>query len=306
MTRMRRLADIDFDLATAQRYKDAYVDRATKNSLVVLQRQENDREIATLLAERTAATTAELEVSLEGQAVEGHVVTVPYFQRVLEQLQGAFRTLRRAALAPGERLSRTEGALRLAGTGPGSFRAYFDLPTTQLVLGQLPRGDLALRDLLQLFEAAGQPHDTQTIATWAETADEPALRAVIKLAATLASSGGTTAFRLTMADQVEHLVSVAPDQARNLAIALAGPMGREVLSVTGHLAMAQDDPPRIRVETSDDEHLADVPLDNEELLERVKALLFSEVQATLVVDMRTSVSSGRPSQRTELLDVRQA
>ena len=40
-----------------------------------------------------------------------------------------------------------------------------------------------------------------------------------------------------------------------------------------------------------------------ELLDRVKELLFDEVEATLAVDMRTSPTTGRPDTEIELLDI---
>ena len=72
----------------------------------------------------------------------------------------------------------------------------------------------------------------------------------------------------------------------------------------GHLQMAQDDPARVRITTLDDQYLATIL--NEELLDRVKHLLFLQVTATLVIDMRTSPSTGAPLTHIELLDLEQA
>ncbi len=84
-------------------------------------------------------------------------------------------------------------------------------------------------------------------------------------------------------------------------MALAGETGREILTVRGHLEMGQDQPPKARIKTDASEYLASVPTDD--LLDRVKDYLFGEVQATLAIDMRTSVTTGRPETQIELLDL---
>lgn len=66
--------------------------------------------------------------------------------------------------------------------------------------------------------------------------------------------------------------------------------------------MAQDDPPKIKIATDVDEHLAAVR--DEELLYVVKDLLFSDVIAEIAIDMSTSPSTGAPTTRSELLDLR--
>jgi nucleotide-binding universal stress UspA family protein len=99
-------------------------------------------------------------------------------------------------------------------------------------------------------------------------------------------------------------VSVTADAARSLAIALAGQSGREIVTVVGHLTMAQDRPPRVRVRTQDDDYVAGA--NTEEMLDRVKELLFDEVRATLVIDMRTSPSTGSPDVNIELMELEPA
>jgi hypothetical protein len=84
---------------------------------------------------------------------------------------------------------------------------------------------------------------------------------------------------------------------------LAGQVGREVITVTGHLEMAQDRPPRVRVRAPNDDFLAFVP---DELLDQVKSLLFDTVKATLVIDMRTSATTGSPDVDIELMDIEPA
>jgi hypothetical protein len=178
------------------------------------------------------------------------------------------------------------------------------VPATQLELASLPAADAALVSIIDLFGAAQDERLAQAARSWTADADESTVRGMIKLASTLASARGRTDVRLRTADGVERLVRLSAEQARELAIALAGETGREVISIVGHLQMAQDDPPRVRVTTAEDEYLAVVP--NEDMLDRVKQLLFLQVTATLVIDMRTSPTTGAPLTRIELLDLEQA
>ena len=304
MSPIRRLADIRLDLETALAYRSRYAQRTTDDPTVRLMREANDRQITALELELSIALSAELEMSLEGAAIEDHSVAVPYFQRVLEQLQAAFRAFRRSSLAPGESLPRRESSLRLAGTGPGSFRAYLRVAPTQLDLLQLPPADVALTGILDLLATAQDDDALSGLRSWAAQANEPAVRSMIKLCSTLATSGGRTDLRLTAADGSERLVRVTPEQARIVAVALAGETGRELVTVTGHLQMAQDDPPRVRIITETDQFVASVP--SEDLLDRVKELLFLDVTVTLVMDMRTSASTGAPTTHIEMLDLEQA
>ena len=72
------------------------------------------------------------------------------------------------------------------------------------------------------------------------------------------------------------------------------------LEVVGHLSMAQDQPPRARVRTTEHTYLATV---GDELLVRIRELLFSEVRATIAIGMSTSPTSGTPETHVELIDV---
>ena len=162
--------------------------------------QANDREIAALERGLATALSSDLEVSLEGQPVDDHRVSVPYFNRILEQLQAAFRSIRRASLSLGESLPRRESTLLLSGTAPGSFKAFLRAPTMQLDLLTAPEADVALLEIVNLFTSA-QEGDIDRAVDWAERAPEPAVRSMIRLASTLAAGRGTTRFRLTSADQ---------------------------------------------------------------------------------------------------------
>ena len=304
MKPIRRIADIRHDLDTARAYEAKYASQPTDDPWVQRMRADNDREIAALQQELTLARSSELELSLEGLPIHDHSVAVPFFQRVLEQLQAVFRSARRTSLPPGESLSQKDSALLLDRTAPGSFRAYFNVPPTQLELGDLPPADTALIAIIDLFAAAQDQRLDDVARRWAARADEPTVRGMIKLASTLASARGRTDIRLLTADGAERLVRLSAEDARQLAVALAGETGREVISVVGHLQMAQDDPARVRITTSNDQYLAAIL--NEELLDRVKQLLFLQVTATLVIDMRTSPSTGAPTTHTELLDLDQA
>lgn len=304
MRPIRPIRDIRHDLDTARAYRATYIDQQGEDRWVGAMRAENEREIVALEKELSLVRSSELELSLEGVPVQDHTVTIPYFQRVLEQLQAVFRSTRRSKLSAGEALSHKDSALLLSATAPGSFRAYINVPPTQLELGDLPPADAALVAIIELFAAAEDQRLGDVTGAWVSSADEPTVRGMIKLASTLASARGRTDIRLRTADGVERLVRLSADQARQLAISLAGETGREVISIVGHLKMAQDDPPRIRVTTPEDEYLAVVL--NEDMLDRVKQLLFLQVTATLVIDMRTSPMTGAPITRTELLDLEQA
>lgn len=267
MKPMRGINNIRFDLETARAYRATYATRQSDDPWVRRMQDDNDRDLAALEQELSSASSSELEVSLEGVPVQEHTVTVPFFQRVLEQLQAVFRSARRASLAPGEALSRKESALVLGGTAPGSFRAYFSVPPTQLQLEELPAADTALVGIVDLLMAAEGSGLGEAAGNWAARADEPAVRAMIKLTSTLAGAHGRTDIRLRTADGAERIVRLSAEQARQLAVALAGETGREMVQVTGHLQMAQDDPPRVRITTADDQYLADVL--TEELLDQV-------------------------------------
>jgi hypothetical protein len=227
---------------------------------------------------------------------------VSYLNRVLESLQSTYRAVLRS-LGQDSHVRRADATLSVAGTAPGSFRIALAIPPTQLELVEEPASDRALDAIVSLLAAADEGEAAQAGRSWAERSDETAVRAMIRLSASLASSRGTTRVRLRRTSGSEQIVRVTSDEARDLAMALAGQTGREVITVIGHLEMAQDRPPRVRIRTEDDEHLASV---TNEMLDQVKTLLFDLVSATLVVDMRTSAITGRPDTDVELLDLEPA
>jgi hypothetical protein len=262
-------------------------------------RDENVREIEWLQEELAQALSGHLEVSLSGSPVEDHRVSVPYLNRVLETLQGTYRAVLKS-IAP-EKITRAAGTLAVAGTAPGSFKVSLSAPTTQLELMDEPITDRGMGIILDLLTAAEAGEIGHVGPEWAARVEEGAVRSMIRLAAALASSRGTTHVRWRAASGEERLVAVTADAARSLAASLAGEAGREIISVTGHLEMAQDRPPRIRVTTDDDDYVAAV--NSPEMLDLVRDLLFGEIRATLVIDMRTSPTTGSPGVDIELLDL---
>lgn len=72
-----------------------------------------------------------------------------------------------------------------------------------------------------------------------------------------------------------------------------------MLTVRGHLAMAQDRPPKVRISTAIEDFVAEI--NDDELLDAVRGSLFGEVVADISVTMSTSETSGRPLTRAELL-----
>lgn len=302
MTSLRSAAEIRHDLVTAVAYQEKYSSRPSDDPLVRQMRSTNDAEIERLQAELRDAMSGVLEVALDGAPVEDHRVTVPYLNRVLESIQSSYRSVLRS-LSQDQHLHRGEATLSVAGTGPGSFRVALSIPPTQLELLDDPVADRALSMIVTLLAAAEAGTAAEVGRTWAETQDETSVRSMIRLSASLASSRGTTRLRLTRASGAEQFVTVTSDAARDLAMSLAGQAGREVITVTGHLEMAQDRPPKVRVRTPDDDYLAVVP---DELLDQVKSLLFDTVQATLVIDMKTSATTGSPDVDIELMDLEPA
>lgn len=303
MSGLRTREAIERDLATAHAYQTGSGQRPSTHPLVHQMRVANDRDIKRLEAELAAAKSGELELRFVGPAFDQHKIGLPLLSRVLETLQSTFRAAYRS-VSPNEHISRGEATLALAATGPGSFRLFLTTPPAQLDLLAPPLADQAMDEIVELLDAAGHGVASQMAPPWAERADEGYVRSMIRLAATLAGTQAQTSLRWVPVGHAERLVNLASDQARALAIALAGETGREILTVTGHLEMGQDQPPRVRVTTPDDDYLARVP--TPELLDRVKDLLFDEVQVTLAVDMRTSPTTGRPDTEIELLDITEA
>ncbi len=296
----RPVAMIRYELELAQACRASYADRPTEDELVLLMRDDNERDIVALEAELEQALSGDLELTLAGRPVTDHRVALTYFNRLTDSLQAAFRATYRT-MTPTGTIQRGEATLSIAGTAPGSFKVTFTLPAAQLELLEDPIADRAMRRIIELLRAADSGASAPTAERFASTATEPEVRAMIRVAASMATSGGTTDVRHRAVDGSETIASVRADAARRLAESLAGRTGREILTITGHLTMAQDQPPRVRLTTADDVYLAVVT--SEELLDRVKVLLFGDVEATLVVDMRTSPTSGTPSTTTELIDL---
>lgn len=219
---------------------------------------------------------------------------------MLEGLQSTFRATCRA-IAPDGKLRRAEATLSLLATAPGSFKVLVMTPPAQLEFLESPVVDRALTTIVDLLASAEHGTTAEDIPPWVAESDEPVVRSMIRFSVALAGSQGSVGIRWRGISSEERLVVVTSEAAKDLAMALSGETGREILIVTGHLEMGQDQPPRVRIRTTDDEYLAHVP--NEELLDRVKDLLFGEVQATLVIDMRTSPTTGSPGTQIELLDL---
>lgn len=302
MSSIRSIGLIRIDLETAREYQRRAATRPSTDPLVTEMRMANEAEISHLEKELREAMSGVLEVALDGIQIENHRIEVPYFSRVLESIQSTYRAVFRS-LSQEMHLHRGEATLALVATGPGSFSVTLAAPPAQLELLDEPRGDRALAEIVSLLEAAANGDAQSAGREWSATRDEASVRAMIRLAASLASSRGSTRVRMTQSSGVEHVTTVSARSARDLAAALAGEPGREILTVTGHLEMAQDRPPRVRVQTEDDVFVADIPPG---LLETVKSLLFETVQATLIVDVRTSATTGSPGIVTELMDIEPA
>ena len=301
MSAVRTTSLIRHELETALRYRDeASRDAKYANDpLVRLMFEQNDAEIERLEAELRNAVAADLEVSIEGSPVFQHVVTVPYFHRILDNLQSAYRALLRSHLPDGRRLSAKESILMLAGTGLGSFRAFLKVPGQGELIGD-SRPDEAMTELIRIASSSKGADDTDYLREWAQRADDKALRAMIRLMVTLASSGGSTAIRYATMSGAEHHVTVSATDARSIVAALVGGAGVEILQVSGYLEMAQDRPLKARITSNEDVWSATVP---DELRETVRDLLFEDVDVVLQVHMRTSAQTGNPTQAVTVLSI---
>lgn len=300
MTGPRPVAMIRRDLDTALAYRERYRERSSDEPHVLSMRRSNDEEITSLEAELADATSSDVEFTFLGSAYDSHTAAVPYVARVLDSFQATFRAAYRSTVQGG-RLKRGEATLALAATTPGSFKLQIKTPSAQLDLLSSPGVDQAMQAISGLLEAAADGTAAAAAAEWASRSEEPAVRAMIRLAVALASAEGATVLRWNGITTTERLVQLHPENARDLAIALAGQTGREVITVVGHLEMGQDQPPRVRIRTADDDYLARVTTDD--MLDKVKTLIFGEVSATLVIDMRTSPTTGNPESVIELLDI---
>jgi hypothetical protein len=296
---MRPTEFIEHELRTALDYQGRSADRPSTNPLVAEMRASNSTEIARLHAELAQARSGQLELSLAGSSVVAYTISASYLSRVLETLQGAYRAVFHS-VDPLRSSRRATASLSVVGTAPGSFMVSFRTAPEQLDLLSEPLGDQAIEQIVRLLASAEAGRAPQDARAWAARADDAAVRAMIRFSVTLARSNGTTRVRWRDVNGVEQLVTIAAARARDLTVALAGDAGREVLEVVGHLSMAQDQPPRARVRTTEHTYLATV---GDELLVRIRELLFSEVRATIAIGMTTSPTSGTPETHVELIDV---
>jgi hypothetical protein len=299
----RPISIIQLELQTAEAYRDRYAGRPSESVWASQMRADNDGEISRLQAELASAFSGDLEMSLTGAPVEGTSIAVPYLNRVLNNLQSTYRAVVKSL--SDDQLRRAEVTLSITGTAPGSFKVFLRTPPAQLSLTEDPVADRGFAVILGLLEAAEQGSIYEVGRLWAERADEASVRSMIRFAASLAGSRGTTALRWRAIAGGERSVVLTAEKARSLATALSGQPGREVVVVRGQLEMAQNRPPRVRVRSPEggDEYVAAVKSD--ELLDQVKGLLFSDVQATMMVDMFTSPTTGSPGTRVELLDLQE-
>jgi hypothetical protein len=299
MKRMRSIQQIRLGLETARALQDSHRKRPTDDPVTRLLRADNEREILALEQELVDALVGQLEVVLDGTVVESHSLKVSFASRVLDGMQGAYRAMY-AEAAHKETVSRNESSLALVATSPGSVALHLSTAPSQLDLLEDPIADRAIENLLNLLTAE-DPADAGR--TFAERTESAQLQAVIRLCGTFAALGGTIQIRWRGV-RGERFADIDSRSVRQLATALAGQPGREVITVVGHLERASDRPTtRVKVVTEDESYSAEVP---DELKDRVKAMLFEDVTATLSVDMSTRISTGEPKTRIELLDLQSA
>ncbi len=291
---------IEAELADARAMAENTQSESRDDPFVAVMLDANDRDIARLTAELADARSSDLELSIEGSPVVDHRISVSYLNRVTGGLQSAYKALVRALVPKGQSLG-AQGGLALAGTGPGSFRMRFSTNEEPLSLLERPLSERALGELFGLLASSNSP-DMTMAEQWASRSPEASVRAMIRLASSLAASRGVSQLRWTTIEGHDRVVHIAPAQARRLAAALVGHTGQETIVVRGRLAMAQVEPPRIKVTTPTDEHVAAVR--DEDLLESVKELLFDNVVAEILVEMSTSDTTGAPASRSTLLDIR--
>lgn len=301
MKAAKPISHIRHELETARAADAAMRDVSSSDRWVDEMRESNRREIESLRA-RLADAQSNLEVTVEGRHVLEHAIAVPFLTRVLDGFQSAYRSLMKTVSS--ESPGRAASTLSMIPASPGSFRIHLRTPPEQLEAFDDPPSEEAIRLIVGLFEAAEAGGLSAMATDWTARAEESAVRAMIRLSSTLAGSEATTTLRWSAISGNEVSVSVSADSARSIAESLAGETGREILTVTGHLQMAQDEPPRIRIQTQTDEFVAAVA--GEELLDQVRAHLFRDVEATLVIDMSTSPRTGAPRTVTEVLSLREA
>jgi hypothetical protein len=297
---LRPIKMIEAELADAQVMAANTSSLSRDDPFVAIMLEVNDRDIEKLSTELAEARSSDVELSIEGSPVVDHRISVSYLNRVTGSLQSAYKAFVRKLVPKGQSLG-AQGGLALAGTGPGSFRMRFITNEEPLSLLERPLSERALGELFELLASSNGP-DMAVAEQWAARAPAETVRAMIRLASSLAASKGTSQLRWTTLDGNDRVVQIAPDRASRLAAALVGRTGTETIKVRGHLAMAQDEPPKIKVTTATDEHVAAVR--DDDLLDAVKELLFDNVIAEILVEMSTSGRTGAPSSRSTLLDIR--
>jgi hypothetical protein len=300
-TPLRPLAMIAEELAAAEEMADAVKHIPRGDPLVAIMLDGNDLDVERLRIELQDARSSDVEVSIDGRPVNDHRVNASYLSRIINDLQAAYRAMAEM-LGDAAKPSRASTALTVAGTAPGSFRILFRTAEEPLSLFERPLSERALESLVSVIEFGTDSRSADALRDWAATAPEAGVRSMIRLAATLASSHGTVQVRWTPPGGTDRVVAISSERSRSLAADLAGATGREIIVVRGHLGMAQDDPPRVRVRTAVDDHVADVR--DIDLLEVVTELIFQNVVAEIVVAMTTSPTTGAPKIRSELLSIR--
>lgn len=300
-TRIRPIEQIARELEAAEAFASETTGVPSSSVLVAFALEQNDLELDALRRELAEARSSNVELSIEGTPVTEYQISVSYLNRVTGSLQAVYKAIARTLTTTGQ-LAGQQGTLRLASTAPGSFKMMFrTAEDDDLNLFEKPLSDRALGELFELLEA-GRAGQHAVAAQWASTSDESAVRAMIRLGAALAASRGTTQLRWTSLDGHDRTLALSADNARRLASTLAGQAGQEIVEVRGRLRMAQEDPPRVRIRTETDEHLASVG--DDDLLDEVRGLLFTDVVAEIAIEMSTSPTTGAPTTTSHLLHIR--
>ncbi len=300
--RIRPVKQIQRELEAAEAFAAETRGVVRSSPVVSLMLDDNDHDLEALRRELAEARSSDVELSITGTPVTQHQISVSYLNRVTSSLQAAYKSISRALASSGQPVGQ-QGTLRLAATAEGSSKMLFR--TTEdddLSLFEDPLSDRALSELFRLLEA-GRSSDNRIVEEWAARADDSAVRAMIRLGAALAASHGTSQLRWTSLDGADRTLALNADNARELASTLAGQTGQEIVEVRGRLRMAQEDPPRVRLGTeTDDEYVASVG--DDDLLDEVRGLLFTDVIAEIAIEMSTSPTTGEPRTKSHLLHIR--
>ena len=303
-TPLRPASIVADELTAAQSMAEASSTISRSDPLVAFMLRANDEEVAELRNELRESRSSDVEVSIEGRPVTEHRIGASFLARLINDMQAAYRATAEMVAGATVKPTRAATALTVAATAPGSFRVMFRTAEEQISLLEPPLSGRTLESLFDVISRTEHGDGPESLGAWAAQASEAGQRSLIRLAATLASSQGVAQFRWTPPGADTRVLALSSEAARSLAAGLAGAMGREVLNISGHLSMAQDEPPRIRITTEVDEFLLAVR--DEQLLDVVRELLFQDVEAEVVIDMTTSPTTGAPLTRSELLDLRLA